>query len=134
MQIYFWYEKKKKKISVIFRERRKKRQRQWYATHTYYSNWHRDRGALLLFLPSLCLCCCGKSWPLFLRLRLIMNQLWANSIFLKKDFKLSVSMYSRSKKERKRKETPLFISIQMIVEKWNWYQSSWISVYFFLML
>ena len=31
-------------------------------------------------------------------------------------------------------ETPLFISIQIIVQKWNWYQSSWISVYFSLML
>ena len=39
-------------------------------------------------------------------------------------------MYSRSKKEN---ETPLFISIQIIVQKLNWYQSSWISVYFSLM-
>ena len=31
-------------------------------------------------------------------------------------------------------ETPLFISIQTIVEKLNWYQSSWIIVYFNLML
>ena len=31
-------------------------------------------------------------------------------------------------------ETPLFISIQIIIQKWNWYQSSWMSVYFSLML
>ena len=30
-------------------------------------------------------------------------------------------------------ETPLFISIQIIVQKWDWYQSSWIIVYFSLM-
>ena len=37
--------------------------------------------------------------------------------------------YSRSKKERKRKEKPLFISIQIIIQKRNRYQSSWIIVY-----
>ena len=37
---------------------------------------------------------------------------------------LMVYMYSRSKK----KETTLFISTQIIVQKWNWYQSSWIIV------
>ena len=31
-------------------------------------------------------------------------------------------------------ETPLFISIQIIIQKWNWYQSSWISVYSSFML
>ena len=35
---------------------------------------------------------------------------------------------------QRKNETPLFISIQIIIQKWNWYQSSWISVYFRLML
>ena len=35
---------------------------------------------------------------------------------------------------QKKNETLLFISIQIIVEKWNCYQSSWIIVYFSLML
>ena len=34
----------------------------------------------------------------------------------------------------KKKETSLFISIQIIVQKWSWYHSSWIIVYFSLML
>ena len=41
-------------------------------------------------------------------------------------------MYSSSK--TKQNETPQFISIQIIIQKWNWYQSSWISVYFSLMI
>ena len=32
--------------------------------------------------------------------------------------------------KKKKKEAPLFISIQIIVQKGNWYQSSWIIVYF----
>ena len=35
---------------------------------------------------------------------------------------------------QRKNETPLFISMKIIVEKWNWYQSSWIIVYFNLML
>ena len=31
-------------------------------------------------------------------------------------------------------ETPLFISIQIIIQKGNWYHSSWIIVYFNTML
>ena len=34
----------------------------------------------------------------------------------------------------KKKKSPLFILIQIIVEKWNLYQSTWITVYFNFML
>ena len=43
---------------------------------------------------------------------------------------VNLTMYSRSKKN----EISLFISIQIIVQKWSWYQSLWIIVYFNLML
>ena len=36
--------------------------------------------------------------------------------------------------QKKKKKTPLFILIQIIVLKCNWYQSSWISVDFSYML
>ena len=35
---------------------------------------------------------------------------------------------------QKKIESPLFISRKIIVMKWNWCQSSWITVYFTLML
>ena len=56
-----------------------------------------------------------------------------NLIFIMIKILQSHRMYSRSKKEKK-KETPLFILKQIIAQKWNWYQSSWIIVYFSLML
>ena len=51
---------------------------------------------------------------------------WKKMIRIKRD----VQSFKKEKKNR----TPLFILTQIIVEKWNLHQSSWIIVYFSLML
>ena len=60
---------------------------------------------------------------------LICIDFWIKTWFLIHEKLWQFVMYSR-----KKIGTSFFISIQIILQKWNWYQSSWIIVYFRLML
>ena len=42
----------------------------------------------------------------------------------------AVGQKNKKQKTTKKKDTPLFISLKTFVQKWYWYQSSWIIVYF----
>ena len=58
---------------------------------------------------------------------------WSNTVSNKLNENLNYDWFIRICQTCSRSKN-LFISIQIIVQKWNWYQSSWIIVYFSLML
>ena len=104
--------------------------------------WETDLWMNLIFIVN------WQKWWKCIQCKRVLNTFyllnWQCAILENKEETFSLSLerqrYSSSKKNKKTKnkkqknETLLFISIQIIVEKWNWYQSSWIIVYFNLML
>ena len=68
------------------------------------------------------------SWKIFFSYHMCNSPFMNVFLFLLNIF-MRRTLCTVGQKEKK-KETPLFISIQVSVQKRNWYQSSWISVYF----